>query len=288
MEGNRLWFVTNRCEVVCLDAEGFRDGENDGPIASERPENIDVDWDEQQEADVVWSFDMMKELRVQPHNKSPCSPTIWGDILFVTTSNGIDGAHYRIPAPNAPSFIAMDKHTGKVLWTDNSPGENILHCQWSSPAVGIFDGVPQVLFAGGDGWLYSFRADHVGTRASRSSCGNLMAIPKNSTYILGKRGTRNTIVAVPVISDGLVYLGMGDDPEHGEGQGHLWCIDPNKRGDVSPELVVDQNGDIVPHQRKQATAAIGLLQPRGRSESELGGGMALRQTRQKWRWKVRL
>ena len=31
VEGDRLWFVTNRGEVRCLDTEGFHDGENDGP-----------------------------------------------------------------------------------------------------------------------------------------------------------------------------------------------------------------------------------------------------------------
>ena len=50
----------------------------------------------------------------------------------------------------------MDKNTGRVLWSDNSPGENILHGQWSSPAYGVLGGVPQVIFGGGDGWLYSF------------------------------------------------------------------------------------------------------------------------------------
>ena len=31
VDGNRLWFVTSRGEVVCLDPEGFHDGKNDGP-----------------------------------------------------------------------------------------------------------------------------------------------------------------------------------------------------------------------------------------------------------------
>ena len=52
-----------------------------------------------------------------------CSVTSWGDILFVNTSNGVDEAHITIPAPEAPSFMAMDKNTGKVYWTDNSPGQ---------------------------------------------------------------------------------------------------------------------------------------------------------------------
>jgi outer membrane protein assembly factor BamB len=67
------------------------------------------------------------------------------------------------------------------------------------------------------------------------------ANPKTSEWILGGRGTRNNIIATPVIYEGLVYVAVGQDPEHGEGEGHLWCIDPTKRGDVSPELAVHIN-----------------------------------------------
>ena len=49
VEGNRLWFVTNRGEVRCFDTEGFYDGENDGPYKDEENENKD-------EADVVWDL----------------------------------------------------------------------------------------------------------------------------------------------------------------------------------------------------------------------------------------
>lgn len=258
-EGKRLWFVSNRGEVICLDAEGFRDGKNDGPYASERPDRPETPWDERHEADVIWKCDMMQELGVHQHNMANCSPTIWGDVLFVCTSNGVDEGHRNLPAPKAPSFLALDKNTGRVLWTDNSPGKNILHGQWSSPAVGVFNDVPQVVFAGGDGWLYSFRADR--WNADKPELiwkfdGN----PKDSVYLLGGRATRNHVIALPVIHNGLIYLAMGEDPEHGEGGGHLWCINPNRRGDVSPELVVDQQGNVVPHQRVQATAPIAGLQ----------------------------
>ena len=67
VEGHRLWFVSNRGEVICLDAEGFRDGENDGSFASEKLESK-MDEDELHESDIVWKFDMMKELGVQQHN----------------------------------------------------------------------------------------------------------------------------------------------------------------------------------------------------------------------------
>ncbi len=189
-----------------------------------------------------------------------CSPTIWGDVLFVCTSNGVDEGHQNLPAWKAPSFIALDKHSGKVLWTDNSPGKNILHGQWSSPAVGVFNDVPQVLFGGGDGWLYSFRADRW-NEGQPELVWKFDGNPKDSKYLFGGRSTRNHIIANPVIYHGLVYLALGEDPEHGEGPGHLWCIDPTRQGDVSPDLVVDQDRNGLPHQRIQATAPIGNMQP---------------------------
>ena len=67
------------------------------------------------------------------------------------------------------------------------------------------------------------------------------ANPRTSEWILGGRGTRNTIIATPVIYDQKVYVAVGQDPEHGEGEGHLWCLDPTKRGDVSSELAVSVN-----------------------------------------------
>ena len=228
VEGKRLWFVTSRGEVRCLDTEGFYDNENDGPYQDETNENQD-------EADVIWVLDMMRTLGISQHNMCSCSVTAVGDILFVNTSNGVDESHIRLPAPNAPSFIALDKNTGKVLWTDSSPSTNILHGQWSSPSYGLLDGVPQVIFGGGDGWVYSFRAD-----GGKDGQGELLwkfdANPKKSKWILGGRGTRNNIIATPVVHGGRVYVAVGQDPEHGEGVGHLWCIDPTKRGDVSPEL----------------------------------------------------
>jgi hypothetical protein len=57
-----------------------------------------------------------------------------------------------------------------------------------------------------------------------------------------------------VVYGGLVYIGVGEDPEHGEGEGHLWCVNPTKRGDVSPELVFNTKDPKtpIPHKRNQA------------------------------------
>lgn len=243
VDGERLWYVTSRGEVVCLDLEGFHDGQNDGPFTQEPNED-------KNEADIIWRLDMMKDLGVSQHNMCSCSLTADGDRLYVLTANGVDEGHINIPAPDAPSFIVVNKDTGKVIWTDKSPGTNILHGQWSSPAVATLGGVKQVLFPGGDGWLYSFRAD----ADEPELLWKFDANPKESTYSLGGKATRNHLIGTPVIHDGLVYIGVGEDPEHGEGIGHFYCIDPTKRGDVSPELVFNkENSDKpIPPKRIQA------------------------------------
>ena len=83
---------------------------------------------------------MMRKLGSVQHNMCSCSVTAAGNLLLVGTSNGVDESHDTIPAPEAPSFIALDKRGGELIWADDSPGKNILHGQWSSPAAGTFEG----------------------------------------------------------------------------------------------------------------------------------------------------
>lgn len=243
VDGERLWYVNNRGEVCCLDTEGFHDGENDGPFKAEDNNN-------KNEADIIWIFDMMGELGVSQHNMASCSVTAVGDTLFVCTSNGVDETHVNIPAPTAPSFFAMDKNTAKVLWTDKSPGTNILHGQWSSPTYGELGGQQQIIFGGGDGWLYSFDPAGDG-KGSSKLLWKFDCNPKKALYSVRGRSERNHIIATPVIYDGKVFVAVGEDPEHGEGNGHLWCIDPTKRGDVSSEQAVDKDGKELPVRRLQ-------------------------------------
>ncbi len=225
IEGDRLYYISNRCEVVCIDTEAFLDGENDGPFTAET-ETSEID------ADIIWSYDMMDELDVFPHNLATCSPLVVGDLLILETSNGVDEGHIHVPSPDAPSFIALNKNTGELVWEDASPGENILHGQWSNPSYGVIKGVPQVIVPGGDGWIYAFEPE-TGNIIWKFDCN-----PKNSVWELGGRGTRNNIISTPVVYDDKVFVAVGQDPEHGEGVGHLWCIDASQTGDITKTAVI--------------------------------------------------
>src|SRR5262249_55136763 len=151
------------------------------------------------DADIIWEYDMRRELKVFPHNMSNGSPLIVGDRLFVQTSNGVDETHTKISSPEAPGLICLNRHNGKLLWSDNSPGKNIMHGQWSSPAYAE-EPVPQVIHGQGDGWL----------RAFDPATGKLLwkfdANRKGATYDLGGTGEKSDFIAMPVVYKGRVFI----------------------------------------------------------------------------------
>ncbi len=220
VDGERLYYVSNRAELVCADVAGFRDHENDGPFTREK-------YTDQQDADFVWILDMIGQLNVYPRNLAACSPVGYQDLIFVCTANGVDDENHTPPHPDAPSFIAVNKHTGKVVWKRNDPGRNILNGQWSSPAVGEIAGTAQVIFGGGDGWCYSFAAK------TGEPLWKFNLNPPGTVWKTGGYGSKTSIVATPVIVGTRVYLAAGDDPEASLGPGHLYAIDATQRGDIT-------------------------------------------------------
>jgi len=210
------YFVNNRGQVAAVDIHGFRDGKNNGPYTDEERSG-------ETDPDIIWMFDMIEEVGAFPHNLSNSSPVAHGDLIFVSTSNGQDESHVNVPSPKAPSIIALNHRTGELVWEDNSVGENVLHGQWSTPAVGTIGGVVQVVHAQGDGWVRGYEAE------SGTKLWEFDTNPKDSVW----PKTRNEVISTPVIYENAVYISNGQDPEHGEGVGHAYAIDATKRGDIT-------------------------------------------------------
>jgi outer membrane protein assembly factor BamB len=151
--------------------------------------------------------------------------------VFALTGNGKDYAapDKPVPEPKAPSFVAIDKKTGKVAWSDNSPGDKIMEGSWASPVYAEVNGKGQVIFPGGDGWLYAFEPKE-GKPLWKFDCN-----PKGTVFRTDSRGTRNYLMA-PAVHDNKLYTAVGQQPDNGPGISHLWCVDMTKTGDVSAEL----------------------------------------------------
>jgi outer membrane protein assembly factor BamB len=231
VENGVVYYVTNRGEVMAVDADGFRDGTNDGAVKDEKLAR-------ETDADVLWRYDMMEELGVMQHNMANSSPVSHGNLIYVSTSNGQDESHVNVPSPKAPAIIALDKTSGKLVWEDNkSVGERILHGQWSSPAVGKIGDVIQVVVGQGDGYVRGYEAVK-GTKLWEFDLN-----PKESVW----PKTRNEVISTPIIVDGIVYIANGQDPEHGEGIGHLYAVDGTKRGDISPTVMKGEKAEPNPN-----------------------------------------
>jgi HEAT repeat protein len=221
VEGNRLYYVTAECQLRCLDRQGFRDGENNGPYQDEI-------FHDNAAADIVWEVDMCGRLGVFPHEASNSEVVPVGDLLMVSTSNGQNEGHTRVPSPRAPSLIAVDKRSGEVVWRAVGPGEQVLHGQWSSPVAANVNRRIQVLFGGGDGWLRSYDA------ASGHEVWRFDGNPKDAPW-LPRPGvlSRGSIIASPVFDGGRVFVAMGQSPGHLNGPSLVHAISPNGRGDVT-------------------------------------------------------
>jgi outer membrane protein assembly factor BamB len=260
VEGDRVYVVTNRCEVVCLDARGMANG-NDGPFkeeaayfgTKEKPVEPGAT-----DADVIWRFDMLDGLGVYPRYQTSSAVLLVGNRLYATTSNSVDWTGKHTPAPDAPALVCLDKNTGKLLAEEKSGiSRRTFTSNWSSPAYGEFNGKPLIVFGGGDGWCYGLDPDL--KEVWRYDCN-----PKDYRAVDGKpvkyeheKGP-SEIIATPVVVDGRVYVAIGQDPEKGDGVGAVNCIDGTKTGDITASGRVWQFTGI---NRSMSTASVaeGLL-----------------------------
>ena len=202
VDGDLAYFVSNRGELVCVDINGFLDGSDDGSITTESSKRP-VD------ADICWRLDMIAELGVFKRDARDvmnpiCSPTVFEDLVYCVTGNG---AHLdRVPSPDAPSFLAVQKADGRVRWSSNLPGNGIVYGQWSSPTVSQQGTEANVFFGGGDSVLYCFNA-RSGELRWKADCA--VGTPPGTATGPG----RDFFVNAPAVALGLVFVSLNRDLE---------------------------------------------------------------------------
>ncbi len=263
VDGDRVYVVSNRGEVLCLDPAGMADG-NDGPYRDEAPHAAPAGVEPAKilpaDADVLWMFDIVKECGVRQHDSAHGSILTYGQFLYVNTSNGVDDSHRKINAPEAPSLIVLDKATGRLVATDGERiGPRIFHSTWSSPALGEVNGRPLIFFCGGDGVVYAFEPfngdDRHPIEQKRRAAGSAPSpaahqvaklkkvwqfdcdptAPKEDVhqYNGNRKESPSNIKSMPVFHNNRVYVTAGGDLWWGKHQAWLKCIDATRTGDIS-------------------------------------------------------
>ena len=258
VDGDRVYVVSNRGELLCLDVHGMANG-NDGPFTDEGRYSVDVGKPPAavgpNDADILWRFDIINETPSFPHDAVNSAVLVHGDLLYVGTGNATKEST-DIPYPTAPSVIVLNKKTGKVVSRDDGKcSAGVFHGQWSSPALGKVGEKTLIFWGGGDGICYAYEAlaevPHQPT--VMKTVWTFDCNPPEFRYKDGKpidywdgdkrRNSENKndglfyspseIIATPVFHNNRVYVAGGQDPLHGRGRSALHCIDATKTGDIS-------------------------------------------------------
>jgi outer membrane protein assembly factor BamB len=245
VEGDRVYTVTNRDEVVCLDLAGMTNG-NQGPFRDEGPHMTPHDQPAVDvgptDADIVWLLDLRRAAGVRPHDSAHSSILVDGPYLYVNTSNGLNSKHSGVERPDAPSLVVVEKATGRLVACDREHiGPRIFHCTWSSPSLGEVGGRPRVFFAGGDGVCYGFNPFQPTSgeplaglhRVWRFDCDPTAPKEDVHRYIRNRRESPSMISSMPVFQNGRLYVTVGGDIWWGKNQAWLQCIDATGAGDVT-------------------------------------------------------
>ena len=265
VEGDRVFMVTNRHEVLCLDARGMTNG-NDGPFKDEAVHRIPHAAPPPaftpilaeagaahgeagpMDADIFWMFDMPAEAGIWPHDGAHSSILVHGDYLYVNTGTGVDNSHKVIRTPDAPSLIVLEKKTGRVVARDHEKiAPNIFHATWSSPALGKVAGRDVIFFCGGDGIVRAFeplaKTPPAGEVAKLKSIWRFdpdPTSPKDDPHLFlnNRQQGPSNIYGMPVVIGDRLFVGGGGDVFWGKNDAWLKCIRTTGEGDITSNAEV--------------------------------------------------
>ena len=228
VENGIVYYVSNRGELMAVDLDGFRDGKNDGPVKDEKlTREVDVD--------ILWRYDMMEELGVMQHNMANSSPVVVREPDLRQHLERPGREPRQRPRPESPAHHRRRQddrqaRVGRQLGRREDPARPVVlvggrarsatSCRRSSARVTATSAATR-------------------PRPARSS-GSSTSTRRTSVW----PKTRNEVISTPIIVDNVVYIANGQDPEHGEGVGHLYAIDGTKRGDITKSGQLWHYGDI--------------------------------------------
>ncbi len=217
--GDHLWFMNNRAEVFCWDIKPLKDRKG-------KPKEL-------------WKLDLAKEFKVKHwfnhHGSRRPSIAAHGDYLYLPTGHHFNTREtLNIDGKNAPSLLCIEKMTGKVVWKDSSPNEEMVTHQPASATIIEIKGEVQVVVPQGDGWIRSFEPK-TGKLIWKFDTNPVAAV------WLDKENPRNGICASAVFANGLIYVANADRLECFTTPAYLYCIDPTKKGDLTPTFTTGDN-----------------------------------------------
>ena len=126
VERNKVYYQNNRGELLCRPLDSIS--------GLPRPPDI---W----RVDMIGQLGVFKRDACDIGNPTP-SPLVVENRVYCVTGNGTTFGYSKqyaglplVPKSDAPSFLAVDKENGQVVWSSSLPGKRLMYGQWGSPAL---------------------------------------------------------------------------------------------------------------------------------------------------------
>jgi outer membrane protein assembly factor BamB len=221
IHGSRLWFCTNRLEVICLNTQ---------PLI-ERTGLPTIEWS----VDLKTRFDVVPKDVHMGNRATRCSIVGIDGRIFVNTTNSFQFERTPNIDPVAPSLVCLNQDTGETIWTDNSPGKNIARNQHCNPVIFRNGERNFVAISQGDGFVRAFECE-TGDVAWQFDLN--MQQERSQIIERGRVYAKMRVLTESPVFDGrFLYFVIGEDRESGLSRGGVYCLDPFGSGDISSEIV---------------------------------------------------
>lgn len=281
VSGDRVYVVAPNGQVICLDVNGLKDG-NAGPFTDEGlyfkgetiiKKEVAPDKDGRrviegkpaekpatlgpQDADIVWTFDMCRQVNCWPHNASSGSVIVRGNRVYVPTGSACrPGIGAYIQTSNtrywSPSVIVLDAATGKLLAAEDTfDFTKIKHGAHASSAMGVVNG-KEMLIHSVTGRCCAFDPDLTPTAGGKPATLKVIwdcdyLAPESYPKDASRKGAAKPVysaetLATPVLYNNRVYASVGHDLHDAStgrfGPGRLVCMDATKTGNITANGIV--------------------------------------------------
>jgi outer membrane protein assembly factor BamB len=258
VEGDRVYLVSNRGEVLCLDPRPLS-----GKSETRNPKSEMNAPASTLEPRIIWRFDLTAGAGIWSHDAAHSSILIDGEYLYLNSGTGVDNTHRLIRTPDAPSLVVLDKRTGRLVARDHERiAPNIFHSTWSAPSLATVNGRSLIFFAAGNGFVYAFEtltngvmeswSDGVLTNnapAQHSTTPSLHppaslrkvwqfdfdpGAPKTKVhrFTTNRRESPSNFYGMPVFDHNRIYVAGGGDIWWGKNEAWLKCLDATRTGDI--------------------------------------------------------
>ncbi len=168
---------------------------------------------------ILWQRSLTEEYgRITGYGGRVNTPVVDEDLVIIGMMNFSWGPHGK----GANRHLAMNKHTGEVVWWSESPHKP-KNTYYSTPVIAVVNKQRLMITGGGEGYLHAIKV-------------------RTGEPVWNVKIVKGGVNPSPVMDGNLVYICHGAENVDSNEKGGIFCFDAGKVEDGKPKLVWKQYG----------------------------------------------